>query len=274
MPALLWHSELWQRPIGATPTTHIFKLPIGRIEHAGIDLSDSVENEWLCLEILRGFGLPVPVVQIKKSEDIKVLVIERFDRELSRDKTWFIRHPQEDMCQANGFSSALKYESDGGPGIATIMELLKSALPPEDARKQFIQTVFLFWLLGAIDGHAKNFSIFLRQGGRFELTPIYDVISAYPLAEKRQIEYRKMNMAMALHSQNTHYTWHEVMSRHWFEESRRVDFPATEMQAIIDQTIGAMDDVITGISTRLPADFPADISTPIFEEIRKAARKF
>lgn len=63
--ALLWHNEQWQRPVGTTPTTHIFKLPIGKIEHAGIDLSDSVENEWLCLEILREFGLPVPAISIK-----------------------------------------------------------------------------------------------------------------------------------------------------------------------------------------------------------------
>ena len=38
--ALLMHDGQWQRPIGATPTTHIFKLPVGRIEHAGIELSD------------------------------------------------------------------------------------------------------------------------------------------------------------------------------------------------------------------------------------------
>jgi hypothetical protein len=30
-----------------------------------MDLSDSVENEWLCLEILRGFGLPVAAARIE-----------------------------------------------------------------------------------------------------------------------------------------------------------------------------------------------------------------
>ena len=101
------------------------------------------------------------------------------------------------MCQANGVAPGLKYESDGGPGIATIMELLKSSQKPEEDRKQFMETVFLFWLLGAIDGHAKNFGIFLKAGGRFQLTPLYDVLSAYPIADKKQIEYRDMKMAMA-----------------------------------------------------------------------------
>jgi len=271
--ALLWHNGQWQRPKSTTPTTHIFKLPIGRNDHTGIDLSDSVENEWLCLEILRDFGLPVPTVSIEKFEDIKVLVVKRFDRKLAQDSSWIIRHPQEDMCQANAIAPALKYESDGGPGIAKIMELLKSSLRPENDRKQFMQTVFLFWLLGAIDGHAKNFSIFLKQEGRFELTPIYDVISAYPLATKRQIESRKMKMAMALHGKNTHYAWYEILPRHWYEESRKVDFPESEMKSIIERTLGDLDTVIKNVSSRIPQDFPDDIADPVFDGMRNIAHK-
>ena len=272
--ALLWHNDQWQRPVGATPTTHIFKLPIGKIEHAGIDLSDSVENEWLCLEILREFGLPVPTTSIETFEDMKVLVVKRFDREVSGDKRWIIRHPQEDMCQVNGIAPALKYENEGGPGIARIMEVLKSSIHPEEDRRQFMTMIFLFWLLGAIDGHAKNFSVFLKQGGRFELTPVYDVISAYPLAKKRQLEYQKLNMAMALHGKNTHYAWHEILPRHWFDEAKKVDFPETEMQAIIDQAINNVDSVIANVSSQLSKDFPSDISIPIFNGMNKISQKF
>ncbi len=272
--ALLWHNEQWQRPSGTTPTTHIFKLPIGKIEHAGIDLSDSVENEWLCLEILKSFGLPVPAARIERFEDIKVLVVERFDRGLSEDKSWIIRHPMEDMCQARGIAPALKYENEGGPGIALIMNLLESSMRPEKDRRQFMKTVFLFWLFGAIDGHAKNFSILLKQGGRFELTPVYDVISAYPIVEKRRMEYRDLKMAMAVHGKNTHYASYEIMPRHWFDESKKVDFPATEMQAIIDHTLSNIDSVISDVSSRLPTDFPNDIAGPVFDGIGKIARKF
>ncbi len=272
--ALLNQNGAWKRPSGPTPTTHIFKLPIGHIEHAGIDLSDSVENEWLCLEICRSFGLPVPGVNIEYFEEIKVLVVERFDRELADDKSWIIRHPTEDMCQANGVASALKYENEGGPGISTIMRLLKSSLNAESDRKQFMQCAFLFWLLGAIDGHAKNFSIYLKQGGRFKLTPVYDVISAYPIAEKRQIEYRDLKMAMALHGKNTHYKWYEIMPRHWYEESKRVDFPESEMRAIIEQTLGKVDAMITDVTSKLPDKFPENISDPIFEGMKKMAKRF
>ena len=42
--ALLKIKGKWHLPLGATPTSHILKLPIGWIEHSGVDLSDSVEN--------------------------------------------------------------------------------------------------------------------------------------------------------------------------------------------------------------------------------------
>ena len=57
--ALLWHQEKWCLPQSTTPTSHIIKLPIGQIKHAGIDLSESIENEWLCLKILSAYNLPV-----------------------------------------------------------------------------------------------------------------------------------------------------------------------------------------------------------------------
>jgi serine/threonine-protein kinase HipA len=271
--ALLRHEGRWLRPSGATPTTHIFKLPIGRIEHAGMDLSDSVENEWLCLEILRGFGLPVADARIEMFEDIRVLVVTRFDRELASDRSWIIRQPTEDMCQANGIAPALKYESDGGPGMALIMERLKASIQPEDDRRRFMKSVFLFWLLGAIDGHAKNFSIFLKAGGRFNLTPLYDVISAYPLAEKRQLEYRDMKMAMALHGKNTHYHWQNIMPRHWFDEAKKLGFPHADMQSLVTDTLNSMESVITEVTSRLPNGFPEDIYQPIVNGMRKAARK-
>jgi len=109
--ALLKYKDTWCLPKGTTPTTHIFKLPIGKIEHSQIDLSESVENEWLCLQILAAFNLPVNKAEIINFENIKVLVCERFDRQWNDDSTAIIRLPQEDMCQVFGTSPALKYES-------------------------------------------------------------------------------------------------------------------------------------------------------------------
>ncbi|WP_298622068.1 HipA N-terminal domain-containing protein, partial [uncultured Legionella sp.] len=122
--AFLYYKNNWCRPLKETPTTHIFKLPIGYIPQNQIDLSDSCENEWLCSQIARGFGLPVADCEILYFEDVKVLSVVRFDRKMSADNKWIMRLPQEDMCQALGYSPNLKYQSDNGPGIKDIMKLL------------------------------------------------------------------------------------------------------------------------------------------------------
>ena len=58
--ALTRVGDRWCRPRSATPTTHIFKLPLGLVGGSRrVDLSDSVENEWLCAQIIRQLGLPV-----------------------------------------------------------------------------------------------------------------------------------------------------------------------------------------------------------------------
>ena len=64
---------------------------------------------------IKGFGLPVAAAGIVKFEDVKTLVVERFDRKAADNDSWIIRLPAEDMCQAHGIASALKYENEGAP---------------------------------------------------------------------------------------------------------------------------------------------------------------
>lgn len=271
--ALLWYESSWQLPMATTPTSHIMKLPIGRIEHAHIDLSDSIENEWLCLKILAAFGLPVCKTQMATFEDQKVLVVERFDRCWNKKGTWLSRLPQEDMCQALGLPSTLKYESDGGPGIKTIMDLLQNSEYSKMDREQFLKTVFLFWVLGAIDGHGKNFSIFLKSKGRFHLTPIYDVISIFPLIEKKQMAIEKTTMAMAVRGKNKHYGWNRIQRRHWLNTAQQCSFPEKAMLAIMEDVFDKLEAVIAQVENELPKAFPEFIAHSIFSGMRSSKKK-
>lgn len=100
--ALLNIEGKWCLPKGSTPTTHIIKLPIGHIQqpNATLDMTDSVENEYFCLKLAKAMGFDVPEVEIIQVEGIKALAVERFDRRWAKDKTWIMRLPQEDICQA------------------------------------------------------------------------------------------------------------------------------------------------------------------------------
>ena len=68
--------------------------------------------------------------------------------------------------QATATPPALKYESDGGPGIGAVMDLLLGLERAVEDRRDFMRTQLVFWMLAAIDGHAKNFSLFLCRAGR------------------------------------------------------------------------------------------------------------
>lgn len=265
--AFLWHEKKWKRPYGTTPTSHIFKLPIGQIEQAGIDLRDSVENEWLCLNIASAFGLRVPEASIGFFEDVKVLIVERFDRRWSSDVAWLIRRPQEDLCQALDYTPGQKYESDGGPGIVDIMNVLLQSTNSQEDRTQFMRSQVLFWLMAAPDGHAKNFSIHLGQGGRFQLAPFYDIISAYPIIGNGELQLQRVKLAMAVLGKNKHYRWSTVLPRHWKSTAKKCGFPEDSMDKILQEFSEKSEDVIATVRQQLPNGFPKDLADSILDGI-------
>lgn len=271
--ALLLHNGRWCRPAGATPTSHLLKLPIGELGRSGIDLSTSVENEWLCHRLLAGFGLPVAPAEMHIFGDQKVLVVERFDRRWAEDGSWLMRLPQEDMCQASGVSGSRKYEADGGPGMQRIMDILLGSLNGREDRTTFMKAQLVFWMLAAIDGHAKNFSIAHLAGGLYRLTPFYDVISVHPLVAIRKIDRQKVSMAMAVHGKQRHYRWDMISRRHWLDTARKCRFSPDEMDLIIETCCDQTETVIEAVSGQLPPDFPMDMAAAIFAGIRGARQR-
>lgn len=261
--AFLYWNGGWNRPLSTTPTTHIFKLPIGYIQHQQLDLSSSCENEWLCLQIAEAFGLPVAKCEIQYFEDVKTLIVERFDRKLSSDGNRLLRIPQEDACQALGVSSNLKYQADGGPGIASIMQLLLGSAEPIKDRDVFFRAQVLFWLLAGIDGHAKNFSIHIEPDGKYRLAPLYDIISAYPLIVNKQLQVKKIKMAMALKGKNNHYHWYDIQRRYFLSTAKAVNYSIQKAEQIIDEMLSEMDIVIEQVSRKIPSEFPDKIAQPI-----------
>lgn len=264
--------DAWARPEGATPSTHIFKLPLGTIANASVRLFDSVQNEWLCAQILQELGLPVAHVSMETFEDQQVLIVERFDRDIAADH--ITRLPQEDFCQALGVPPARKYENDGGPGIDDALRLLSGSTEATNDRIRFLVTQLCFWLMAATDGHAKNYSIFLRQGGAYDMTPLYDVLSMWPYVGggRNQLPKRDIRMAMALRSKNAHYDLFGIMTRHWHELAMKNGGPEV-WEAMLD-VAGRVGDALARVESGLPPGFPENIWNPIANGMRAQADKF
>ncbi len=271
--ALLWANGQWQLPAGSTATSHILKLPIGRLEHHHIDLSESCENEWLCLQIAKAFGFETANAELATFGEKKVLVVERFDRRWSQNRQWLMRLPQEDFCQALGIAPALKYQADGGPGIENSMHLLLGSRLASADRERFFRTQILFWMLAAIDGHGKNFSLFIEAGSSYRMTPLYDVLSAFPLFADGGIQEKKAKMAMAFEGKNRQYHFSMIQPRHFISTAERVGFSSQKVVELMQQMAEQTQQVITEVHARLPFGFPQSISSTIFSGLNEQADK-
>ena len=271
--ALTRHRGRWCVPLGSTPTTHIFKLPLGLVGGRGLDLSTSIDNEWLCSRLLEAFGLPVARSELRQFGEVRALVVERFDRSLHPSKAYWLRLPQEDFCQATGRPSSAKYEADGGPGLLEIAGILASSDKRDADLATLLQAQLLFWMLAAIDGHAKNFSIRLLPGGRFQLTPLYDVLSAWPVVGKKsnQLHEKKLKLAMALRGKRKHYGVTEIRREH-FNATARACGLGPDMNDLIDETLAATPKVLDRVGSALPEGFPADVFDAIGAGLQRASR--
>ncbi len=269
---LRWQGR-WLKPRGATPTTHIFKLPLGLVGGRQADFSTSVDNEWLCLKLLGAYGLPVANAEISTFGRQRVLVVERFDRTVARDGQRLLRLMQEDFCQATGTSPLVKYEAEGGPGLASLFTLLQQSVAAERDLRTLMASQLLFWMLRAPDGHAKNFSIHLLPGGRYQLTPLYDVMSAYPVMGNgaNQWSPRELKLAMALAGKNRHYQADTILRRHFNSTAKRYGYGETA-EPLIEELITRTPAVIDQVQRTLPAGFSQHVADTLFGGLQAAAR--
>jgi len=267
--ALLHHEGRWLKPHGTTATTHLFKTQIGQLPN-GIDLSNSVENEYYCLNLMEAFGLPVNAAEIRTFGEIKALVIERFDRRWTGDGR-LLRLPQEDCCQALSVPPTAKYQNEGGPGMMPILDLLKGSDRPADDQKTFLQAQIIFWLIGATDGHAKNFSIFLAPGGSFHLTPLYDVLTAQPSLDARHIGRNQMKLAMSV-GDNNHYRFHTIHARHFVQTGKQAGLPGRLVLDAIEEIRTKAQGALAMIETALPQGFPEEIHASVKAAVTQRLR--
>lgn len=261
--ALLQDGGKWLKPHGTTPTTHIFKTQIAELPN-GIDLSNGVENEYYCLKLAAALGLPVNHAEIATFGKTTALVIERFDRRWTKDGR-LLRLPQEDCCQALSVPPTRKYQSDGGPGLVQLLDLMKGSDTPAEDQSMLLKAQIFFWLIGATDGHAKNFSIFLAPGGRFHLTPLYDVITAQPSLDTGQIQRKQMKLAMSVGDKN-HYRIAEVQARHFQQTGEAAGVPKMLVQDAIAMVATQAKVALEKTENELPEGFPQQIA----ESVRRA----
>ncbi|MFT3859526.1 MAG: type II toxin-antitoxin system HipA family toxin [Aquabacterium sp.] len=270
--ALLRWKGQWMKPVGATPSTHILKLPMGLVGGQQADFTTSVDNEWLCMRLLRAYGLEVAEASMARFGAQRVLVVERFDRRLSPDGQTLLRLPQEDFCQVAGVSPWRKYESEGGPGLKMLFDTLRQSVRAEADMRTLMAAQILFWMMRAPDGHAKNFSIQLLPRGRFQLTPLYDVMSAYPVLGEgpRQWSPRHVRLAMALLGRNRHYLMRDIQRRHFNSTVRQLGL-GDNAEPLIEDILASTPTALAEVRNTLPSDVDPHVADAVLQGMQEAA---
>ena len=127
-------------------------------------------------------GLPVVETEYLRAGDaegaVPYLRIKRFDR-LVNTSDQLQRLHQEDVIQALGFATLLKYQQDGGPSIRDVAELLRAhtARPIESLACLRDWQIFNY-LIGNWDGHGKNIALLYEPGEAVPvLAPFYDLVA-------------------------------------------------------------------------------------------------
>ncbi len=224
---------------------------------------DSVD-EYYCLLLAKELGLNVPDAEIIKAGRVRALAVERFDRRWNTERTVLLRLPQEDMCQTFGLPSSVKYESDGGPGIARIMAFLMGSSEALRDRYDFMKFQVFQWLIGATDGHAKNFSVFIQAGGSYRLTPFYDIISAFPVLGGTGIHISDLKLAMGLNASKGKKTAiDKIYPRHFLATAKVLRFPEVQMHEILSDFARMIPAALDNVKTSLPTDFPENVVTAV-----------
>lgn len=160
----------WSEPSGSVPSTHIIKPGIP-------ELFDQALNEHVCMRTAHRLGLSVASSEYAEFGGFPAVVVERCDRRINADGE-VVRIHQEDLCQALSVPPEKKYETDGGPGSAAILQVLSRNAAERD-RERFVEYQAFNYLIGGTDAHAKNLSV-LMVGRTVRLAPMYDVASGFP----------------------------------------------------------------------------------------------
>ncbi|MEX0705977.1 MAG: type II toxin-antitoxin system HipA family toxin, partial [Nitriliruptoraceae bacterium] len=224
-------SGRWGTPHGSEPTTHILKPGISDIEGHAL-------NEHLCLATARRLGLVAAASSIERFDDQIAVAIRRFDRTPHGGR--LVRVHQEDMCQALGVHPDAKYEQDGGPSVADIVELLRTLLPSTeaaDATARFLDGQLFNWLIGGTDGHAKNHGILL-SGAQVRLAPLYDIASMLPY----EPDPWQLRLAMKVGGE---YRFKVIHAHHWYRLAGRLSVDPEQLLGRAQQLATQLPDALS-----------------------------
>ncbi|EJL6762742.1 HipA domain-containing protein [Vibrio cholerae] len=265
----------WYVPQGTAFSSHIVKYPMDVITQSNsvLDMSSSIENEFICTQIAKELGFKVPDIEIITAESgAKALAVKRFDRCFG-DGVVTRRH-QEDFCQILGVPEHQKYQSENNLSVSKIVDVLSLSAQSKANNHDFFKFMILQCLLGATDGHLKNFSVHIDPGGYYQLAPFYDLLSAYPAVSATGLNKRKLKLAMGLQASRG-YKYHisKICLRHIEQTASQFGISNAECHEIVYAFLAQFSSALSSIDKRFPGQEFALVKDAIFQHATEIVEK-
>lgn len=239
---VLYDSKDYFWPINNSPSSHIIKFEI-------TDYKNIPAYEYCLTKLAKAIGLPVVDSELLNKDNIFYLLIKRYDREKTSQKTIKRLH-QEDFCQALGVGYEKKYQQHGGPSFQDCFNLVQNVTtrPLRDTENLLRWQIFNV-LAGNSDGHAKNLSLLYDNAQNVNLAPFYDLVCT------RAVKDIDTHLAMSIGNQ---YDPGHITSDDWRQFSQQCNI-----------RFSLIHDIILDMIERIKATIPT-----IIEEFEDTIRPY
>ena len=225
--AVMIRDEDYLLPVGDAPSTHILKFESHDYRHLPL-------YETYTTLLAKAVGLPVVDIEWQSIANKHFVRVARYDRLLDKHNV-ISRVHQEDFCQALGYSHEKKYQHDGGPDFAEVVQMVRDVSddPARDVQNLLRWQIFNV-LAGNSDGHAKNLSLLYQTDGSIRLTPFYDLVCT------RAVDRIDTQLAFAVGDQRDPQ---RIVKDDWQAFASRCDIKAQYLLKLVTDMASRLPDI-------------------------------
>ncbi len=217
-------------------------------------------------EVLTAYKADIPLGMIREENDFRISVAG------AQEKTALLRIGN-DWCIPKGITPTTHIiklpigeirQPNATLDLSQSVDILMGSSEALRDRYDFMKFQVFQWLIGATDGHAKNFSVFIQAGGSYRLTPFYDIISAFPVLGGTGIHISDLKLAMGLNASKGKKTAiDKIYPRHFLATAKVLRFPEVQMHEILSDFARMIPAALDNVKTSLPTDFPENVVTAV-----------
>ncbi|MDQ0374867.1 type II toxin-antitoxin system HipA family toxin [Cellulomonas humilata] len=253
--ALAWHDGGWARVRAGAASTHIIKLS----RSAQSPTRDLIDTEAASLDLARRIGLTSVDARIEQFDEVRAIVVSRYDRVVSDGPTERIH--QEDLAQALGINTSdPERKFQRGRSLPSYVAAARVLTDGGARTDELLRLVTFTVAIGNTDAHAKNHS-FVRHpdGARLNLAPAYDI----SMHEHTSVSSGRLAMEVSGKDAIASITAEDLA-----DEGRSWGMAPRRAQRVVAQTVQAIADALSVVDR----DGHPGVSAAAWETVERRVR--